>query len=446
MADICQIQPDLARQLALRLQIKDLYKFCDMNVSCYDLVCQNNNFWRSKYKDINNNDTSQPEDWDWLSHYKKSLQSLYIITSTEKYLVSRAVVSVSSGLNHIGCLTIMGNLYLIGSNSRGQLGLPQTQTRHGWFLAQNNIKWVLCSYSYTIYTDYNADCYMTGEIGTAKYGFTLLEHNVIDAYINPFPAQTPEILYVTSDHKLYLKTNQPKFLELYNRETIFIDDNVKKICHTTTIPLYIGMDLGLHGFSWSLQKKIDYGNNIQQASFSARVRVTLNINGELYIKTKDYDQHLLATNVKEFDVTDYPRPLSMCYLTKTGEFYISGSILFFRNILVPELFKSILDSLTNENWNLIRQVLIRDRENFKLPNINTISNTDLYSYLLNLPIERQTKFQSQIPVSILQTASPLALKYPVLIDINCVHVSITGTNDILVIKDGFGPRNKRNFI
>ena len=91
---------------------------------------------------------------------------------------------------------------------------------------------------------------------------------------------------------------------------------------------------------------------------------------------------------------------------------------------------------------LIRQVLVNDPENFDLPNINDLSNDNLRSYLLDLPIEGQTYFQSLMPAGILRSVSNDALKYPALLDTNCVHVSITGSDDVLIIKDGFGPEKR----
>ena len=259
MFNICQIQPDLARRIARKLTAKDLYNFCNMNLDCHRSVCHNNKFWKDKYEKVNRDDLSQPEDWDWLNYYRKSLQTLYVITLAKKHFVSRGIIDVSSGFHHTGCLTINGNLYLNGSNLRGQLGLPQTQADNGWFLAQQNVKWFLCRYFYTIYIDYDSNCYMTGEIGVPTYGFTPLESNVIDAYINPFPAQNPDILYLTSDHKLHVKSNKPNFLELYNQDTIIIDNNVKKICQSELMPVYIGMDSTMYQFDWLLKEKVPLG-------------------------------------------------------------------------------------------------------------------------------------------------------------------------------------------
>ena len=133
----------------------------------------------------------------------------------------------------------------------------------------------------------------------------------------------------------------------------------------------------------------------------------------------------------------------MGYVTEKGDIYISGYILFARNIFIAPLFKSILVNLADESWDLIRQVLVNDPENFDLPNINDLSNDNLRSYLLDLPIEGQTYFQSLMPAGILRSVSNDALKYPALLDTNGVHVSITGSDDVLIIKDGFGPRKKR---
>ena len=116
------------------------------------------------------------------------------------------------------------------------------------------------------------------------------------------------------------------------------------------MPVYIGMDSTMYQFDWLLKEKVPLGLRVKQSYQSESVDVSLSINGNLYITYNGYDYHLVSKNVKDFVVTKFLGTISMGYVTEKGDIYISGYILFARNIFIAPLFKSILVNLADESW------------------------------------------------------------------------------------------------
>lgn len=114
-------QPDIGRKISLYLPFEYINIFSSMSKTFNRIVCQSNEFWLRKYKHDNKKDNTQPSDWKWLDHYKKSLCYLSTKHITLDKYISRAVKMISCGWAHFGIITVTNNLYLAGHNYHYQL-------------------------------------------------------------------------------------------------------------------------------------------------------------------------------------------------------------------------------------------------------------------------------------------------------------------------------------
>ena len=174
---ICQTA-NLARLIATKLSIPDLFNFCLIGKTCNTAIYSSQSFWRGKYKWDNSGDESYPNDNDWLQHYQISLQTLYMKKpgALELTPITRAVTKVSVGYNHFGFLTINHNFYMWGKNQSGQLGLPATTVQSSIKLVSQHVKWILCKYDYSFYGSQDLNCLYDWEIRSITLWLDFLRH------------------------------------------------------------------------------------------------------------------------------------------------------------------------------------------------------------------------------------------------------------------------------
>ena len=176
MTNILKTQPDVVRQIALKLDLGDIKNFCEISKACAMRICWGpegrRKFWKFRYKMEYPNDNSEPTDDDWQSHYRQSLQVLGVTSDILHHsTMTKGVIMVDAGFRHMGFITIAKNLYLMGSNRFGQLGLARNIRFSDYpILAAKNVSVVRCLSKTTIFINSSDEAFITGELfNQSKY-------------------------------------------------------------------------------------------------------------------------------------------------------------------------------------------------------------------------------------------------------------------------------------
>ena len=400
MAEYCGKQPNVARKIALDLSLNDVQALCKSQKACQKVVCQNNGFWKSKYKRDNPEEDSEPMDDDWKRHYQRALKSLFVIKGDDVDIpielpITRGVASISCGETHMGLITTLGNLYTKGSNDMGRLGLPRNIRKVEEFtFIRDNVKKIKCA-SGTFYIDNNSDAYVAG-LWNDDYGFSKIASNVFDIDAS----RINRIKYILIiDNQMDLYAGQ---YSVFNKNTInfkYVASDCGKITWEYYIidirnNLYI---IGQIGEDLQLRKStFEINTNIRGKGWL----YTLTTDGKLYIKTLAYigrvprfgPEQLIDIDVVDVYETNSYR--SLIYTKRNGDVYGRGEILWHLNIYIDEIFQDFINSFSNEHWiNLYQDLnnesfpLVYELANqiYQIQGLDNIENLDdLYDKIFEL--------------------------------------------------------------
>lgn len=138
--DISNLPPDSIIDISVNLSLEDLRNICSTNRKLHDLICENDDFWRRKYlNDFGKSDLDNIYA-DWKENYLNSgnvysfgrnhnsqlgladtyKDKIYVPT---KILNMNKIKQIAIGETHSLMSDIYGDVYSVGSNYRGQLGL-----------------------------------------------------------------------------------------------------------------------------------------------------------------------------------------------------------------------------------------------------------------------------------------------------------------------------------
>lgn len=443
--NVCRINPDMLRYIAVKLPLHHLHNFCLVSNTCENKVCQDNTFWKLKYVNDNPDDNQIPEDNKWKTHYQIAMQTLYYIRKSSIREITRAVIAVSCGYSHTGFMTTTRNFYLRGSNELGQVGLPGYINKSGTRLVQSNIKWFLCKYNYTFYIDENSNCYFTGNFGTPIYGFTLLAGDVIEAYGLPDVAHKT-IAYIDANSDLHLTSDFPMFAHDLGTTDIIVAPNVKTICHGRYPLCYITHDLELYLFNARTKTTFLVISGVTKFFSRGELSVCLYKSGNLFIDHKNWTNKIkLSNNVRDFEIVECNQSYSLAYVTNDDDLYISGYTLFQFGIFPATLFNWLLGKFQDQEWFQIRQILINNPEDFPLPNIDDLTDENIKEHLLNLPYDKQKALVYLLPIEIKNIGNIEGLLYPVLLSTNIIKFSLS-FNVVHVVKREKGTLRRRKYL
>lgn len=451
--NFCSNQPNLTRKTALGLGLPDIHELCLTSENCTRTICQSQNFWRMKYLSDNEGDETEPENGNWQEHYRKSQQQFVLFTSLGSESITRAVTRISFGYNHGGFLTISGNLYLFGSNRYGELGLPrETSTLKTWQWSQSHVQWFLCEAQYTTYINSAADCYITGSIGQVRYGFEFLASDVRQVRLSRFPMNHPMVMYISTDHELYLQWDDPEFVRTHDSNIVLVAKNVKEVCASEWPSIsYIKWDLNLYTATPRGSVSKQQGKNILKFAQFGPTGLILTTNSKLHLVSLDQTGTikslllLIANDVVDFEAIHIGDNLHLSYLTSSGKVYLAGSALFMYQMFNEDLFVWLVNHIEDDDWLELRRIVAGDVENFNNATVNTFKKLEFKQFLLNLTSNQKSYLQTLMPWRILGRASTEALKYPVLIQTNTLNLAF-GLRHIGFIKSEYTSGTDRKFI
>lgn len=439
---ICQTA-NLARLIATKLSLNDLFNFCLIGKTCSASVSSSQSFWRLKYKKDNQGDDSHPKNNNWLEYYRIAMQTLYTNRSIGFKLIpiSRAVVKVSSGSSHFGFLTIDQNFYIWGSNMFGQLGLPSTIETSEITLVSQNVKWILCQHDYSFYGHENSNCYMTGSLGIYLYGWRLFDKDIIDVY--SYPRLKHPIAYLKSTHDLYFRSTSPVQIQEYESDTTLIAHNVKSICLSYHNVAFI--DDNNDYYIYESEKITLVGTHMIRACDLDEEAIFLKDDGVLAFR-QNTELYLIGNNVIDFRLKEFSGQIyALAYLTSDRSVYICGRILFHMGLFSEELFETLLNLFKTEHWVAIKRILNQNRDRFPVVNLNDLSEEKLKSYLLELSIEERKKFVALLPLRFLNLAQYQSLLTPTYFTSNVVDFDVT-FKYIFAIKEEPGDSGIRKYL
>jgi alpha-tubulin suppressor-like RCC1 family protein len=189
---------DNIRQIALQLNINDIYYYCLYNARFNDIVCNDNWFWKEKFLiDFGQPEYDTVDDWKTLY---KNYGSVYIFgefgvseSQTPTKIPNFRFKSVSSGAYHTVTIDFNGNMWTFGSNFNGQLGLNNKNFQHtptkipllSFGIPDLKFKYVSAGLNYTVGIDINNDVWTFGENGYGQLGLGDFTNRMIPTII-PF--------------------------------------------------------------------------------------------------------------------------------------------------------------------------------------------------------------------------------------------------------------------
>ena len=358
MAEYCAKQPNVARKIALDLSLNDVQALCKSKKACHKNICQNNGFWKNKYKRDNPEDDSEPMDDDWKRHYQESLKSLFVIESNDVDMpielpITRAVSSISCGVAHMGLITTMGNLYMKGSNMNGRLGLPPGTSHVDEFMfIRENVKKIKCGYQ-TFYIDNNSDAYAAA-LWLGHFGFTKIAENVFDVDVTEVEMRVRTVLVIDNKMDLYVGPYNKGNKNVLNFQ--YTASDIKYINHIGYVidnqnNLYV---IKRENENFRLAKTISpINSNVKSKGYT----YTLTIDGDLHVSPTVLDKPNIVANEVLIDtnvVNVYEQYRnSLIYTKRNGDVYGRGKVLFDLNIYIDEIFQDFIDSLSEDNWHTL---------------------------------------------------------------------------------------------
>jgi alpha-tubulin suppressor-like RCC1 family protein len=144
----------------------------------------------------------------FLNRYKK--------ISYNERLFGQHIISISSVGNHIAALTNEGHLYMMGSNTYGQLGnsdlIPISNFKLNTYFIQNNIRIrkVVCGFAHTGVITFENDLYMWGSGEHGRLGNNLTTDTSVPTKITVFNKNVKDLqlgscntCVLTNDGKVY---------------------------------------------------------------------------------------------------------------------------------------------------------------------------------------------------------------------------------------------------
>lgn len=155
--------------IALRLPIRSISKFCQTSNLFNEIVCDNEYFWHQKFVQDYKFDPDYNGSWKklyseygnlWVSghRYSGSISNITLIPDIK-------AVSVASGYEHTLVIDMNANVWAFGSNSHGQLGFEHNDTLTPKIIPNIKGKYVDASSNSSAIIDTNGILHIFGSIG-----------------------------------------------------------------------------------------------------------------------------------------------------------------------------------------------------------------------------------------------------------------------------------------
>ena len=213
---ICSLPAPVLANIVGNLNKWEVDKLCQTSKICDKNICKNKNLWTSLTKQKFNK--SPQKDQDPRKFYYSQTTNLYGTgedsfgklglptvkgvsnTTKEEILIQKGVRYVSAGFDHIAFITINDELYVLGSNGYGQIGIgiPQTNVP---VKIMDNVKKVVALETSTFILDYLGNLYMLGDyIDLEAEEKTLVMSSIMDI------GEIEDNIYMITNENHYLTT------------------------------------------------------------------------------------------------------------------------------------------------------------------------------------------------------------------------------------------------
>lgn len=312
---------------------------------------------------------------------KCSGKDLYVYPTIDKFIFNSSdVIMVSCGHDHMGFITVKHDLYMWGSNDKGQLG-HHIKKKGIKRKIVSHVNKVICNNNWTIYIDNDKNSYITGEIGINEINrqFKLYFSDVIDATLI-FSLTVPrQYAIIRSSGHLDVLSEDDKFTDQFGHSLTTMDTNVQSLCQRNTYITYI-KDNHLIRINWNQDYMPYWIDNNVILSVNDFI---LEDDGKLYANQLD-NKKLIATDVQQFDALSDG---SCVYIKNDQSLYLAGPAISHFSDLSTDMLMPIIDRLSFQDWNRIQERL--PEQSWWSANRILPANIDiLKNIIMSLPINQ----------------------------------------------------------